>query len=91
MGHASNPGGCLDPEERWRTVIGSETCPEPCHEGAVLVMVKCRSRQERRMDWILVSKATVRLSRLKILRRPECVEREDVVFDFEESCFSAVL
>lgn len=73
---------------------GGQLLVERCdwsHEGAVLVMVRWDSRQGRRMVWILVSKAIVRLSRVRILRRPESVEREDFFFDFEESCFNAVL
>lgn len=61
------------------------------HEGAVLVMARWDSRQERRVDWLLVSKAAVRLSRVRILRRPESVERGGFVFDFEKSYFNAVL
>lgn len=40
----------------------------------MLVMVRWDSRQERRMDWLLVSKTVVRLSRVRIFR-PESVER----------------
>lgn len=68
-------GDALIQRKSWRTVIGREMGPEPCHEGAVLVMVTCDSRQERRMDWPLVSKATVRLSNVKISGRAECVWR----------------
>ena len=44
-------------------------------ERAVPVMPREYWRRERRMEWLMVSKAALRSRRMRIVRRPESAER----------------
>ena len=47
--------------------------------SAVPVMLREDSRRERRMEWLMVSKAAVRSRRMRIVRCPESEERRSLV------------
>ena len=54
---------------------GAPEGPEVNQERAVPVMPRECWRRERRMGWLMVSKAALRSRRMRMVRKPESTER----------------